>query len=77
MASDMAGVLGDFSEEALRRLDPSDLVLQLTGERGFTARRPDYLLDPQFAGLFDPHPMLAKRAVKRAGRKGEGEGGLR
>jgi type IV secretion system protein VirD4 len=71
MASDMAAVLGDFSEEALRRLDPADLVLQLTGQRGMIARRPDYLLDPQFAGHFDAHPLLAKKAVKRAGRKEE------
>jgi type IV secretion system protein VirD4 len=76
MASDMAAVLGDFSEDTLRRLDPGELVLQLTGERGMIARRPDYLLDPEFQGHFDPHPLLAKRAVKRAGRRSDEGGGL-
>lgn len=56
--SQLAGVLGDFSEDELRRMDWGDLALQVAGERGYTARRLDYLIDPAFAGLFDPNPML-------------------
>ena len=54
-------VLGDFSEEALRRMDWSDLALQIAGQRGITARRLDYLTDPAFAGLYDPNPLMGSR----------------
>ena len=60
-ARQMAQVLGDFSEDALLQLDPANLVLQVPGQRGHLARRLDYLTDPAFAGLFDPHPMLGGR----------------
>ncbi|MEZ5960952.1 MAG: type IV secretory system conjugative DNA transfer family protein [Hyphomonadaceae bacterium] len=66
MASDLAHVLGDFSEDELRRMDRGHLALQMAGARGITARRPDYLMDDMFGGAFDPHPMLAKRTVTRA-----------
>jgi type IV secretion system protein VirD4 len=74
MAADLAHVLGDFSDETLRKMDRADMALQLAGAKGVTARRPDYLLDPMFEGLFDPHPMLAKRAIVRPGAT-EVEGG--
>ncbi|MEZ5953028.1 MAG: type IV secretory system conjugative DNA transfer family protein [Hyphomonas sp.] len=61
MASDLAQVLGDFSEDELRRMDRNHLALQVAGSRGITARRPDYLLDPMYQGLFDPHPMMKGR----------------
>lgn len=70
MASDLAQVLGDFSETALREMDRGHLGLQISGAKGVTARRPDYLTDPIFAGLFDPHPMLSKRAVEPANPRG-------
>lgn len=65
MASDLAHVLGDFSEDELRKMDRGNLALQLAGARGITARRPDYLLDEMFGGFADPHPMMSKRAVVR------------
>lgn len=66
-ASELAQVLGDFSDEALRCMDPANLVLQISGKRGVMARRPDYLLDPAFAGLFDPHPMLGGKPLSGGG----------
>ncbi|MEZ5955730.1 MAG: type IV secretory system conjugative DNA transfer family protein [Hyphomonadaceae bacterium] len=65
MASDLAHVLGDFSEDELRQMDRGHLALQAAGARGITARRPDYLMDEMFTGAFDPHPMMAKRTVIR------------
>lgn len=64
MASDLAPVLGDFSEDMLRNMDRANMALQIAGARGITARRPDYLTDETFAGQFDPHPMLSLQTVK-------------
>ena len=61
MASAMSQVLGDFSEDQLRQMDRAHLALQVTGQRGLTANRADYLLDPAFAGSFDPHPIMGNR----------------
>lgn len=63
MASDLAQVLGDFSEDTLRRLDRANIALQVAGQNGITARRLDYLTDPVFEGLYDPHPMLGGRSL--------------
>lgn len=63
MASDLAGILGDFSSEDLRAMDRQDAALQIAGRRGLSVQRPDYLTDPDFCGLFDPHPMLANRKI--------------
>ena len=60
-ASELSRVLGDFSEEGLRQMDRSSLALQVSGRRGITARRLDYLLDPAFQGLYDPHPLLGSK----------------
>ena len=68
MASEVATLLGDFSPDALRDLDPANLALQVASLRGFVARRPDYLLDPVFKGLFDPHPMLGRRKATKPRR---------
>jgi type IV secretion system protein VirD4 len=64
MGADLANIMGDFSEEQLRNMDRSHLALQITGQTGFTARRPDYLTDPMFSGRFDSHPMLGHRPVE-------------
>lgn len=69
MASDLAQILGDFSEDTLRKMDRTHLALQMAGQQGLIARRPDYLLDPMYRGLFDPHPMLNGR---RRGRPPQG-----
>lgn len=67
MAADLARVLGDFSEDELRQMDRVNLALQAAGHRGMTIRRPDYLNDKVFEGLFDPHPLLSTRQVQPAG----------
>lgn len=68
-AADLASVLGDFTDESLRNMDPSLLALQIAGQRGTTQRRPDYLLDPAYAGLFDPHPLLGGKPPEREGAR--------
>ena len=50
-------------------MDRTHLALQMAGQQGLIARRPDYLLDPMYRGLFDPHPMLNGR---RRGRPPQG-----
>ena len=67
MASDLAPVLGDFSEDTLRKMDRTHLALQMAGHRGLIARRPDYLTDALYKGLADPHPMLGKRDLPGKG----------
>jgi hypothetical protein len=42
-------------------MDRSSLALQVSGRRGVTARRLDYLLDQAFQGLYDPHPLLGSK----------------
>jgi type IV secretion system protein VirD4 len=66
-ASELTKILGDFSEDSLRRMSPADQVLQVTGHIGFVTRRLDYLLDPAFEGMFDPHPMMGGRPPSEAG----------
>ncbi len=61
--SALANVLGDFSEQELRRMDRRLFALQVAGRLGLTARRLDYLKDPAFQGLFDRHPMLGRRSL--------------
>ncbi len=63
MASSMSQVLGDFSEDQLRQMDRGHLALQISGAAGVTANRADYLLDPAFKGLFDPHPLMGGRPL--------------
>lgn len=68
MARDLAAVLGDFSEEQLRTMSPADLAIHVSGGRGLVARRPDYLLDEEFQGMADPHPMLGGVPAARGSR---------
>ena len=67
MATDLARVLGDFSEDQLRNMDRAQIGLQIAGHRGITARRLDYLQDPAFAGLYDPHHMLGGKPPSGGG----------
>jgi type IV secretion system protein VirD4 len=73
-ASELTKILGDFSEDSLRRMSPADQVLQVTGHTGFVARRLDYLLDPAFQGLYDPHPMMGSRPPTEPGSATRGIG---
>ena len=70
MATDLARVLGDFSEDELRNMDRAQIGLQISGHRGITARRMDYLNDPAFDGLFDPHHMLGGKPPSGSGGPG-------
>lgn len=63
MASHLAELMGDFSDDTLRRLDRAHLALQVAGQPGLTARRPDYLTDPVFEGRYRPHPLLGGRSL--------------
>lgn len=56
MAADFAAITGCYSAEEILRLAPEEQVLVM-GQRTCRARRPNYLLDPLFAGRFDPNPL--------------------
>jgi hypothetical protein len=60
MASDLAGILGDFSAEDLRTMARAHSALQLAGSTGRVVRRPDYLTNPEFQDLHAPHPVHTK-----------------
>lgn len=57
MAADaMARLTGYGSPEAVLDLDESEMLLQIAGDRAKRSRKPDYLTDPAFRGLFDTNP---------------------
>lgn len=58
---ELSHILGDFSEYELRNMDREHLALQMAGRPGMCVRRPDYLTDPAYRGMFDPHPLMARR----------------
>jgi type IV secretion system protein VirD4 len=45
--------------EQLAALPREDAVVYRQGQGSLVCRRPDYLNDPEFAGLFDPNPRFA------------------
>lgn len=57
MAADsMARLTGFGSAEAVLDLEQDEMLLQIAGARAVQSRKPDYLADPVFRGLFDPNP---------------------
>lgn len=56
-AEAMARLTGYGSPEAVLDLDETEMLLQIAGERAQRSRKPDYLRDPAFAGLFDTNPF--------------------
>jgi type IV secretion system protein VirD4 len=68
-ARDWGELLGKPPAELLR-LAPEQALVSLPGQGAGTYRRPDYLADPMFAGLFDPNPRFALVAPpERPGRR--------
>lgn len=57
MAADaMARLTGFGSAEEVLDLEESEMLLQIAGARAVRSRKPDYLTDPAFRGLFDANP---------------------
>ena len=57
MARELSDVV-DATPRELLYMDPSHSLLTLPGEGSVTCRRPDYLTDPAFTGLWDPNPFF-------------------
>lgn len=57
-ANAMAGLVGFGDGHAVLDLEQHEMLLQLAGDQAVVARRPDYRVDPAFAGLFDDNPFF-------------------
>ncbi|MCA9056074.1 MAG: TraM recognition domain-containing protein, partial [Planctomycetaceae bacterium] len=57
MARELSEVV-DASPRELLYMDPANSLLTLPGEGSLVCRRPDYLCDPAFEGLWDPNPFF-------------------
>jgi type IV secretion system protein VirD4 len=55
-AEAMARLTGYGSPEVVLDLEQTEMLLQIAGEPAQRARKPDYLTDPAFRGMFDPNP---------------------
>jgi type IV secretion system protein VirD4 len=58
MAKEWSEFVG-MPPEQLAQLPREDAVVYRQGQGSLVCRRPDYLTDPEFAGLFDPNPRFA------------------
>ena len=70
-SSEFAGQ-DEHDVEAFFQLHSADKAVRRHAEelyRGVTQRRPDYLMDPAYAGLFDPHPLLGGNPPERQGAR--------
>lgn len=57
-AGDIVNAIGwDRPPSDILRLSARGIVLQVHGQEPCLARRPDYLQDLEYAGLFDPNPL--------------------
>src|SRR5581483_7922083 len=61
MAMEWSELLGQRAE-VLDQLAPRDAVVHRQGQGSLVCRRPDYLKDEMFAGLFDDNPRFALQA---------------
>lgn len=61
MAREWSEFFGRPADE-LAALRPEQAVLHVQGRGSRVCRRPDYLRDPAFAGLYDPNPRFAEYA---------------
>jgi type IV secretion system protein VirD4 len=75
MAKEWAEVLGMEPGE-LRRVAPEQAVVSVQGHDCRVCRRPDYLRDKAFAGLFDPNPRFDLHPLPGPERKGPSPHGL-
>jgi len=60
-AAKALGDVMDMNPAELLRMGPAHQAVLLPGKGPQTARRPDYLTDPQFRGLFDANPRYKNR----------------
>ena len=56
-AREMAGLTGFARPDEVLSLDASEMLLSNAGDETVIARRPSYLTDPAFDGLFDANPL--------------------
>lgn len=54
----MADLLGFVSGPQMLDLAQEEMLLQIAGDEAVVAKRPNYLTDPAFAGMFDPNPLF-------------------
>lgn len=59
MAEEAADAMGAFSKDELAKMHKDDAVLLQSGQLPEIIRRPSYLKNPGFAGLFDQNPYVA------------------
>lgn len=57
-AEAMSGLLGFISGPQMLDLEQEEMLLQIAGDEAVVAKRPNYLTDPAFAGLFDANPLF-------------------
>lgn len=61
MANELSAVLGDVDAFALRAMPKERQVIARAREKARMITLPDYLIDAEFRGRFDPNPMFARR----------------
>src|SRR5690606_20816379 len=57
-ASAMANLLGFLSGPQMLDLEQEEMLLQIAGAETVIAKRPNYLTDPAFNGMFDENPLF-------------------
>lgn len=60
-ARSMAELLGFISGPQMLDLEQEEMLLQIAGDEAVIAKRPNYLTDPAFAGMFDENPLFDKK----------------
>jgi type IV secretion system protein VirD4 len=60
VARDGAELTGYHDWRALQDLEAEEMVLAIAGDQPVIARKPNYLFDPAFGGLFDPNGFYAE-----------------
>jgi len=68
MAKEWGELLGQRPQDLLE-LAPEDAVVLRRGHGSQVCRRPDYLKDAEFAGLFDPNPRFALQGQAGRGQR--------
>lgn len=57
-ADAMSELLGFISGPQMLDLEQEEMLLQIAGDEAVVAKRPNYLTDPAFTGLFDANPLF-------------------
>ena len=60
VARDGAELTGYHDWRALQDLEAEEMVLAIAGDQPVIARKPNYLFEPAFGGLFDPNGFYAE-----------------